>query len=83
MTFLHSAQLMTRFFFRLIGEILNHIKTVAKPPHNLLLDSNHEEILFQFQYKFKPLNRYKKWRLTEVQSMGIRTSWRHLKLAGR
>ena len=51
MTFLDLPQLVTRFFFRFVGEAFNSIKTVTKPSQCFLLDSNHLEILFLFWNK--------------------------------
>lgn len=51
MTFLDLPQLVTRFSFCFVGEAFDSIKTVTKPSHCLLLDSNHLEILFLFWNK--------------------------------
>ena len=51
MTLLDLPQLMTSFSFCVVGEAFDSVKTVAKPSHCFLLDSDHVEILFLFRNK--------------------------------
>ena len=61
MTFLDLPQLVTCFSFRFVGETFDSIKTVTKPSHCLLLDSNHLEILFLFWNKLNRQTAIERW----------------------
>lgn len=61
MTFLDLPQLVTRFSFCFVGETFDSIKTVTKPSHCFLLDSNHLEILFLFWNKLSRQTAIERW----------------------